>query len=1122
MPTGFGELTFNLRFVYHLVSMKRIYMTCVMMAAISQFAIAQKKTEEKKTPEKKPLEQESTYSVLNWRNIGPAVTSGRIADIAVHPKDENLWYIASASGGVFKTTNAGTTFEPVFDNAGAYSIGCISIDKNNPNVIWVGSGENNNQRSVSYGDGIYKSEDGGKSFKNVGLTKSEHIGMIAIDPVNSDVVYVAAYGPVWSAGGERGIYKTTDGGKTWKNVLNVSDNTGFNEVHIDPKNPSILYACAHQRRRHEWTYISGGPESAIYKSTDAGLTWNKLSGGLPSGDVGRIGLAIPPTNSDIIYAIIEAADGKGFYKSTDRGASWSKQSDWATAGNYYQEIVADPKKEETVYSLDTWAMVSHNGGRSFGQLGEKSKHVDNHALYVFPSDTRHMLMGCDGGLYESFDGAKTWNYKGNLPITQFYRVATDNAKPFYNVYGGTQDNNTLGGPARTISASGITNADWFVTVGGDGFQSRVDPTDPNIVYSQWQYGGLIRFDRKSGEQVSIKPMEKQGEPAFRWNWDSPLIISPFNNKRLYFAANKLFKSDDRGDSWQAISGDLTRGIDRNKLPVMGKVWSMDAVAKNQSTSIFGNIVSLCESPKKEGLLYVGTDDGLIHVSENGGGTWTKVEKFANVPELKLNGYTIGTFVQYITASQHNENVVYAAFNNLRQGDFKPYLCKSSDKGKTWISISSNLPERGSVYCVAEDHKNPDLLFCGTEYGFYFTLNGGKSWTKMTGGMPASISIRDISIQKEANDLVVATFGRGFYVMDDYSVLQTIKDDDLKKNTMFPVEDAYVFVESVPYGHKGKAFQGESFYVAPNPPVGSVINFYLNEEFKSMKSKRKDMEKERIKNNLPVYYPSADSIRMEDNEVAPVVYVVITDEQNAEIRKIKANYSKGMQQVIWDGRHELTIPVNFNTPDYDNPYYEADKGAPAVPGKYFAQVVKLHGGVVTALTEKQALHIQSLNQFAIPPQDKQKQNALNKEIAEFRRVVLGSVDYLNHLKNRLKYLKEGVNQTSTTAASIMKDIESFEKQTNELELKLYGDGSLARREFETSPGFVSDIESVVYNTWGQSYGSTGTIQAKFTELKGLFAAHYSKIKELKTLVEQIEAKAETSKMPATYGRLPEWK
>ena len=1099
--------------------MKKVYLVLSFFLLFISSPAQKKEAEKKPAEPTNPLLKAETYAPLSFRALGPAVTSGRVSDIAVNPKNPSVWYIAAASGGVFKTNNAGTTFEPIFDQAGAYSIGCLALDKNNPNVIWVGSGENNNQRSVAYGDGIYKSEDGGKSFKNMGLGKSEHIGMIAVHPKNSDIVYVAAYGPVWSAGGDRGIYQTTDGGKTWKAILTVSEHTGFNEIHLDPRNPDIIYACAHQRRRHEWTYISGGPESAIYKSTDAGLTWNKLSSGLPKEDMGRIALAIAPSNPDIIYAMIEASDAKGLYKSEDRGASWSKQGNFATSGNYYQELVAHPKDENTLYALDTYVMVSNDAGKTFKGLGEKSKHVDNHALYVFPKDNKHMLVGCDGGLYETFDGAKTWNFKTNLPITQFYRVCADNSKPFYYVYGGTQDNNTLGGPARTISANGITNADWFVTVGGDGFQSRVDPKEPNIVYSQWQYGGLIRFDRKTGEQISIKPLEKQGEPALKWNWDSPLMISNFDNKRLYFAANKIFKSNDRGDSWTAISPDLTRGIDRNKLPVMGRVWGMDAVAKNQSTSFFGNIVSLCESPKNENIIYAGTDDGLVQVTENGGQSWTKVDKFSGVPELKLNGITVGTFVQYLVASQHDENVVYAAFNNLRQGDFKPYLLRSSDKGKTWSSISSNLPEKGSVYCIAEDHKNPNLLFCGTEFGFFFTIDAGKNWVKFMNGMPASLSIRDIAIQKDENDLVLASFGRGIFVLDNYALLQDIKEKDLKASTLFPVKDGLVFLESHPYGHRGKSFQGESFYLAKNPPIGATFNFYVNEEYKSIKEKRQEAEKEKIKNKQDVFYPSADSIREEDTEIAPNLFLIVSDERGGEVRKLKAAYKKGMQQVVWDGRYDLTSPVNFNTPDTENPYYEPELGPAAVPGMYYVQLVSLGGEFPRTLTEKLSFKIKTLNTSTLPAVDAVKQTNLNRDIAEFRRVVLGSSDYYEHLKNRIKFLKAALVKGREPSLELMNDIRKFDEFSKTLDLNLYGDRSMAKREFETIPGFVDDLEIMVYYTWAQSLGSTKTLEEKYKELKGKFGTHYSKIKELKTLTEQVEAKAEAAKMPATYGRLP---
>ncbi len=1103
--------------------MKKIFAFVLTATLISNLSFAQKKESEKKPIEiTDPMLKPENYSSLSFRGIGPAVTSGRIIDLVVNPKNKYQWYIAAAAGGVWKTNNAGITFEPIFQTQNVYSIGCLAIDPNNTNVIWVGSGENNNQRAVGYGDGIYKSEDGGKSFKNVGLPKSEHIGKIAIDPSNSDIVYVAAYGPLWNAGGDRGIYKTTDGGKTWNRVLNVSDNTGFNEVHIDPNHTNIIYATAHQRRRHEWTYISGGPESAIYKSTDAGATWNKLSGGLPTTEMGRIALAISPVNTDIVYAIIEATEGKGFYKSTDRGASWNKQSDWATAGNYYQEIFADPKNADKVYSMDTWLQVTNDGGKSFKGLGEKNKHVDNHVIYVDPDNTNHMLVGCDGGLYETFDNAVSWDFKANLPITQFYRVAVDNSKPFYNVYGGTQDNNTLGGPSRTKSATGIINADWYVTTGGDGFQSQVDPNEPNIVYSESQYGGLVRFDKQSGEQVDIKPQEKPGEPAYRWNWDAPLNISNHDNKRIYFAANKLFRSDDRGFTWKVISPDLTRQIDRNKLPVMGKVWSMDAVAKNQSTSIYGNITAMSESPKNEKIIYCGTDDGLIQTTTDGGTTWTKSSEFPGAPAISVGGATLGMLVPNIFASKHDENVVYAVLNNHRNGDFKPYLVKSSDKGKSWTNITGNLPEKGSAYCINEDHKNKDLLFCGTEFGFYFSNDGGKNWIEITAGLPTACNVKDIVIQKRENDVVIATFNTGFYILDNYSLLRDIKKEDLdKKATIFPIKDGLVFIESTPYGHKGKSFQGASLFTAPNPPIGATITYYLKDSYKTLKDKRKEAEKDKIKANKDVFYPSKDTMRLEEQEEAVYTLLVITDAQGNEVRKLKEGATKGMNKVTWDGRMEVTGPVSFYTPNPDNPYEDADQGPVCIPGKYFVQLVKVENGKAEPLSDKVGFNIVTLDNSTLPVADKIQQAEFNKILGEFRRVLKGSSDYVGQMSEHLKYLKAGLQKGPSNSLSLLSELNDIEKQIQNINLALNGDGSVAKHEFETLSGIVGSLENIVGGSWGHSLGTTNTNKEKLTEIKDKFKPVYAQIVDADKKLEALENKAENMKLPSTPGRLPKW-
>ena len=593
----------------------------------------------------KDLFNAGTFSGLKWRAIGPATTSGRVGDIAVNPQKPSEYYVAVACGGVWKTTNAGTTYEPVFDREGSYSIGCVTIDPNNTNTVWVGTGENNAQRSIAYGDGVYKSTNGGKSWKNMGLKTSEHIGRILVDPRNSDVVFVAAHGPLWNEGGDRGLYKSTDGGENWKAVLTVDEHTGVNEVICDPRNPDVMYATTWQRARRVWTFLGGGPGSGLWKSTDGGETWFKSQAGLPGGDLGRIAIAISPANPDILYAILEAGEGKsGVYRSTNRGANWEKRSGYVTSGNYYQEIYCHPYDADVLFFMDTYAHWSEDGGKSCKRLGnERYKHVDNHCMWINPDDTDHWLMGCDGGMYETWDAGENWAYKANLPITQFYKVSTDNETPFYYVYGGTQDNNTLGGPSRTLKRSGIDNSDWFITNGGDGFEAQVDPTDPNTVYAQSQYGNLWRFDKASGEKISIKPREGKDDAPYVWNWDAPLLISRHKPTRLYFAADKLFKSEDRGNSWETISGDMTRDIDRNKLPIMGRVWGPEAINYHRSTSIYGNIVALDESPQKEGLLYVGTDDGLVHISDDMGQNWHKVSSFPSVPET--------TYVNMLLASK---------------------------------------------------------------------------------------------------------------------------------------------------------------------------------------------------------------------------------------------------------------------------------------------------------------------------------------------------------------------------------------------------------------------------------------------------------------------------------------
>ena len=1051
-------------------------------------------------------------SGLKFRNIGPALTSGRIADIAVNPTNSSEYYVAVASGGVWKTTNHGVTYQPIFDAERSYSVGCVTIDPNQSSTIWVGTGENNNQRSVGYGDGVYKSTDGGKSWKNMGLKNSEHISKIIVDHRNSDVVYVAAYGPLWSSGGDRGVYKTTDGGENWERIHFVSEHTGASDLVMDPTNPDILYQAAHQRRRHVFTYIGGGAESAIYKTTDGGKTWVESKSGLPSGKMGRIGLAVSPADANVVYAIVEAeGDEYGFFRSTNKGATWEKRSKYSTSGNYYQEIICDPNDVDKVFSMDTWLHHTEDGGKTFVATGEANKHVDNHCIWVNPDDTDHWIVGCDGGIYETYDHAKTWEYKANLPVTQFYKVSIDYDEPFYNVFGGTQDNNSQAGPSRSINNAGILNSDWYITVGGDGYETQVDPTNPNIIYAQWQYGGLIRFDKQSGERIGIKPQPGKGEAAFRWNWDAPLLISPHDPKTLFFCANKVFKTEDRGNTWKAISPDLTRQLDRNKLKVMGEIQSPDAVMKNKSTTIYGNIVAFDQSPIDENLLYAGTDDGLIQVSEDGGETWKKKEAFPGVPER--------TYVNMLWASRHDKNVVYATFNNHKRGDFKPYLMKSSDRGNTWTKLQKDLPERGTVYSIAEDHVDAKLLFAGTEFGCFVSVNAGANWVQLKAGLP-TIAVRDMAIQKRENDLVLGTFGRGFYILDDYSALRNLTKDALEKEAaIFPIKKALAYIEANPLGLRGVGSQGASMYAAPNPEFGATFTYFVKEKPTSPKEQRQEKEKQAKKEGVAIDYPSYEDFVAEDTYEAAYLLFVVKDANGNEVRKIKHAISEGVQRVTWNLRYPAATPIKIGKVEVGR-YSSPNEGPLVIPGDYTVELWQADNGVLKKLVEPVAFEVVPLENSSLDRQT-EANIAFKKDVQELRRRMRGSNEEHEELDRRLEYIKVAIQIYPGAAIEWMEEVKSLEKESHDIAVQLRGDDHKSKRDVETLPGTSDRVENIVGDTWYSTSDPTTTNKEQFELAKEEYAVIRAKLDKIRTQVQALELKLDSKNIPYTPHR-PNWK
>ena len=1060
--------------------LKRVAGLCLFLLLLNQSAAPNYAQELSATPSPSPAESptpssdakptfESAFARLEWRSIGPANMGGRVADVEGVPGNANVVYVATASGGLWKTINAGVTWKPIFERQGTISIGDIALAPSNPDVVWVGTGESNVRNSVSFGDGVYKSNDGGKTWQHMGLRDTEHISAIAIHPQNPDIVYVGALGHAFAPNEERGVFMTTDGGKTWTKTLYIDKEHGVSDLEIDPTNPNILYAGMWSFERKPWTHRSGSEKGGLYRSTDGGRTWNKLTSGLPKL-LGRIGVRVAPTNPNVVYAIVESKEGT-LYRSDDRGDTFkqvSKQANIVSRGFYYTRVRVDPANENHIYAVASTLFESIDGGKSFKSITGKV-HIDYHAFWQDAKNPKRIWVGQDGGVAVTQDGGETWEAVYNMPLGQFYQIHADNRQPFYYVMGGLQDNGAWTGPSRTREPGGIMNDDWRMISFGDGFYILNNPDDPEIYISESQGGNILRTDFRSREQQEINPWGRgSGAGAalgekFRFNWNAPILLSPHDKNTLYFGGNVVFKSTDFGKTWEQISKDLTTDDHDKQKDAGGPVAIENSTAEYHST-----IISLAESPVRKGQLWVGTDDGNLQLTNDGGKDWDNIIK-------SVSGLPANSPVSHIEPSRTNAETAYVAFDRHMFDDFRPYIFRTSDGGRNWQNVAGNLPATAYVQVVREDPKNSNLLYAGTELGLFASYTAGKEWIPLNLKNLPNVSVHDILVHPRDNDLILATHGRSILIFDDATPIQQMTPDILKRDAhLFSVRPGLRFATLFTrYGIGNKQFTG------PNPPYGALITYYL---------KAKPDDKTTFK-------------------------IQIYDENNKLVQDLdKPAKEKGMNRVTWNLRYggaEVRRPPTEEETAFGGP----PRGPQVLPGNYTARVTV--GDKILV----QPIQVRLDPTLTVAPGDLQAQLDLQMKLRDMQSAANNALRFLDSIEDQLKH-SQTIAKTLNKEPDkdMMKALDEYIKELDALEDRL-----VRRSDGLGLPGksqVVDDIGELFFGIDGTNAAPTLAQRQYFAEIEPEYAERMQEVnKVINNTVPQWNEKLRAWNLPTLTTRKP---